>query len=82
MASGIVLLISVLGAILALRNWRQGIYWLVFLAAVQDPLRKMIPGAPASVLLASVPIILGIMLGLSGQKDWLHSFWRMYPNVN
>ncbi|MBD2133182.1 hypothetical protein H6F47_12255 [Sphaerospermopsis sp. FACHB-1094] len=82
MASGIVLLISVLGAILALGNWRRGIYWLVFLTAVQDPLRKMIPDAPASVLLASVPIILGIILGLSGQKDWLHSFWRMYPNVN
>ena len=82
MVVGIILLISALGTIFALDNWRGGMYWLVFLAAVQDPLRKMIPGAPSSVLLASVPIILTIAVGVLSEKGSLDSFWQFYPNVN
>ncbi|AIE74696.1 MULTISPECIES: hypothetical protein [unclassified Synechocystis] len=79
MAFGAVILIAFLGTISSLSNWRTGPYWLIFLTAVQDPLRKMIPGAPSIVLLASAPIMLAMLVGLLGKRNWFGQIRSLYP---
>ncbi len=46
----------VIAAFLSFENWRRGIFFLIFIAAVQDPLRKMIPGAPGYLALSIMPV--------------------------
>mgnify|MGYP001809544763 CR=1 FL=1 len=82
MAFGAVILIAFLGTISSLNNWRTGPYWLIFLVAVQDPLRKMIPGAPSSVLLASAPIMVAMLVGLLGKRNWFGEIKRSYPSIS
>ncbi len=44
------------GVLLTLKNWQFGCFFLIVIAALQDPVRKMTPGVPAYLALASVPI--------------------------
>jgi len=45
-----------IAAFLSFENWRRGIFFLILIAAVQDPLRKMIPGAPGYLVLSIMPV--------------------------
>jgi hypothetical protein len=47
--------------LLALRNWRLGILLMLFAGALQDPVRKLMPGAPGWMVLAFIPVLLGVM---------------------
>ena len=42
--------------LIALVNWRWGIGAAIVLGLLQDPLRKVIPGTPAYLVLAGMPI--------------------------
>jgi hypothetical protein len=54
---GVVLLGVVLAAAaVALQDWRRGLYALVAVAMLVDPLRKMAPGAPSYMMLATAPV--------------------------
>jgi len=48
------------GTLAAWRNWRWGVYAAILVGLLQDPVRKMLPGTPASLTLATVPIWLGV----------------------
>jgi len=53
------LLFAILLALSCLRtlaSWRMGIYLMIIVAAVQDPMRKMVPGTPSWMALATVPV--------------------------
>jgi len=41
---------------LTLENWRRGIFFLILIAALQDPVRKMVPGAPGYLALSIMPV--------------------------
>jgi hypothetical protein len=51
-------------ALLAFSNWRLGIYLMIVAGMLQDPVRKMMPGAPGWMVLAFVPIFFGLVAGL------------------
>ncbi len=40
----------------ALRDWRKGVFAAVVVGLVQDPLRKLIPGAPGYYAMSTVPV--------------------------
>jgi hypothetical protein len=52
----------VLACLVALHNWRWGILAAVLVGLLQEPLRKLVPGAPALLVLASSPIWLCVVL--------------------
>lgn len=82
MALDIIIGIALLGSLVSLTNWRRGFYWLILLAALQDPLRKLTPGAPSSTLLMSTPIITIMVLSVLLKKGWWRQFRQIYPIVN
>lgn len=81
------MLILILGLILAgcaiaLRNWRWGILAAIAVGLLQDPLRKMIPGTPAYLVMASVPVwmtamVSAAMCGALSPGRFLAGFPRM-----
>ena len=54
------------GVFASFKNWRYGLYWIVIIGALQDPVRKMTPGAPSYFVLSTLPVWLAI----------LPNFWR------
>jgi hypothetical protein len=50
--------------LLALNNWRLGIYLMIIAGMLQDPVRKMMPGAPGWMVLAFTPIFFALVAGL------------------
>lgn len=50
------LLFIALAALITFDNWRRGIFFLILIASVQDPVRKMIPGAPGYLVLSIMPV--------------------------
>ena len=61
MAAYLVAALSGLASFQALRDWRRAVFYVVALAIVTDPLRKLTPGAPAYLMLATAPPILVII---------------------
>ncbi len=49
--------------VIALHNWRWGFYAAIVVALLQDPLRKVMPGVPGWMAMASVPVWLTAMAG-------------------
>lgn len=57
------LALSVLAAcVIALANWRWGVLAAIAVSFLQDPLRKVIPGTPAYLVLAAAPVWLCALL--------------------
>lgn len=78
----VVYLLILAGALLALRNWRWGIAAAILIGLLQDPLRKLIPGAPSYLVLASSPVWLATVISalFAGQlapQRFIHSFPRL-----
>lgn len=70
------------GAVSALSNWRAACYALILVGAIQDPVRKLTPGSPAYMVLATVPIWAGIVVGAWTQQPGLwHSFRSSFPRL-
>jgi hypothetical protein len=63
-------------------NWREGMFWLVVIAAVQDPVRKLVPGAPVTITLmvTLVQLTMAFTLLLS-HTSWWQDFRGVFPNV-
>lgn len=61
----VIILFALIGisSFAALREWRWGWYGMILVALLQDPLRKMTPGTPAYLVLATVPVWACILLG-------------------
>lgn len=56
------LLLILASVCVALSDWRRGIAAAIVIALVQDPLRKMIPGTPGYLAMASAPVWLATVL--------------------
>ena len=81
MLNVMVMLVAV-SCLVALVNWRWGILAAVVVSFLQDPLRKMVPGAPAYMVMVSSPIWLCSLVsaGIGGQlsiQRFLNSFPRL-----
>lgn len=53
-----------ISSLIAFSNWRQGVYLAMIAGMLQDPIRKLMPGAPGYMVLAFVPIFLALSAGL------------------
>lgn len=82
MALYLLLLLVLLGCVRGLMDWRSAVYALVVIAAVQDPLRKLVPGSPGWMVLATAPVmaVAALQMMLS-QPYWWSSFRANYPGV-
>lgn len=74
--------LSGLFSCMAFARWRWGIVLMILLAAVQDPLRKLVPGTPGWLVLVTAPIFLALVVsGMAHTRGWWHGFARPYPKI-
>jgi len=66
-----------------LTNWRHGIYWMILIGTLQDPVRKLVPGAPVYFVLATAPLWGAMVLGAIGARPGaITAFRSAYPRLN
>ena len=69
-------------ACLSFAQWRWGIVLMILLAAVQDPMRKMVPGTAGWLVLATAPIFIAMIFSsMVHQRGWWHRFGKPYPRI-
>jgi hypothetical protein len=51
-------------SVLALLDWRRGIFCFVAIGVLQDVVRKAVPGAPAFLVLSTVPVWCSVVAGM------------------
>ena len=82
MALYVLLGLAALFSFRALTAWRYGFFLMIVLAAVQDPLRKLVPGTPAWLVILTALVLLATVLGsVSLTKGWWLVFRRAYPQI-
>ena len=65
------------------KDWRKGIYLMILIGIIKDPIRKMIPDAPAYLALATVPILGSILIGaLIENPKVLNDFKAKFPRLS
>jgi len=70
------------GVGVALFNWRRGIEAAILLSLLQDPVRKLVPGAPAWLVLAAVPVWLAVLVSAARARQLpVSGFLRMFPRL-
>jgi len=70
-------------AAIALRGWRRGFLLMIFLAAVQDPLRKLVPGTPGWLVLLTAPVfVAAIFTSAARTRNWWSEFRRYNPSIS
>ena len=57
------LIFIVAATIFSFKDWRKGIYLMILIGIIKDPIRKIIPDAPAYLALATVPVWGAILIG-------------------
>jgi hypothetical protein len=71
------------GCLAALSRWRYGLFIVILIATIQDPVRKLVPGAPGYLVLSTTPVLMATIAGLiSSQPQWWRDFGRQYPAVD
>jgi len=82
MLLNIFLLCTGIATLFSIKDWRRGIYLMILIGIVKDPVRKMIPGAPAYLALATVPVWAGILIGAFIENPGLwHDFRNSYRKL-
>lgn len=83
MLLNIFLVLTGIATLYSIKDWRRGIYLMILIGIVKDPIRKMIPGAPAYLALATVPIWAGILVGalLENPQLW-HDFRNSHKRLS
>ena len=82
MALLLLLSISFVFTLRALLGWRTGILLMIVLAAIQDPLRKLVPGTPGWLVLLSAPVFLAaIFASTIRTRNWWAEFRFCYPSI-
>jgi hypothetical protein len=78
----LLVLMVVIATLRTFIGWRTGIFLMILMAAVQDPLRKLIPGTPSWLVLATAPIFLAMVASsMATSRRWFNEFGREYPNI-
>lgn len=68
-----------LGTALAFSDWRRGIYLMLIAGMLQDPVRKLMPEAPAYMVLAFLPIFVALCMNFfSRGRPWAR-FLGVFP---
>lgn len=68
--------------LLGASNWRHALFMMVLIAAMQDPLRKLIPGTPGYLVLASMPVLgVAIISMVLKRPRWWKEFGSDFPKV-
>lgn len=82
MAYTTLLILGFIAIFASLSNWRSGLLWMIVLACVQDPLRKLIPGTPGILLLIMLVVVLAAGTGMlsSIRRPWMH-FIRLHFSI-
>ena len=76
------MLLVALATLVALVNWRWGIGAAIVLGLLQDPLRKIIPGTPAYLVLAGMPIWLGVICSAAFSRQLpINRFLSQFPRL-
>ncbi len=52
----LIFILIAVGCLTAVYRWRWGVFAAILIGLLQDPLRKMIPGAPGYLAMASLPV--------------------------
>ena len=74
--------LSLVFALRALAGWRAGIALMVLLAALQDPLRKLVPETPGWLALATVPVFAAALLASAARtRHWWGKFRAAFPAI-
>lgn len=75
---GLMLALSVRAAF----DWRTAAYGMIIMTQLQDPVRKLTPGAPGYLVLLAGPVLIGGLLGLIQAKPgWWSEFRAANPQV-
>lgn len=83
MFQGLGLLLSLAFAGRAFLHWRWCLFGMAFIAAIQDPIRKLTPGAPGYLVMLTAPILLAAMAGLIlGYRRWWSDFAAANPHAS
>lgn len=61
--------------LITLINWRAGLYCLLLVGILQDPVRKMIPGVPSYLALSTAPIWFALVVNMFYQE---RGFWQRF----
>ena len=78
----LMLLLVLGGCALALANWRWGILAAVLAGLLQDPLRKLIPGTPGFLAMASAPVWLAAMASAAFANQLsIRRFFGCFPRL-
>jgi hypothetical protein len=74
--------LSLVFALRALAGWRAGIVLMVLLAALQDPLRKLVPETPGWLALVTVPVFAAALLSSAVRtRHWWGGFRAQFPAI-
>jgi hypothetical protein len=75
-------LLIFIGVLRTVQDWRAALPSMVVLAAIQDPMRKLIPGTPGWLVLASALVVFAgaVQMALT-QPHWWRAFRANYPAV-
>ncbi len=66
----------------AVFDWRSAAYGMIIMTQLQDPVRKIMPGAPSYLVLLSAPVLLAGLFGLVQARPlWWSSFRALNPKV-
>jgi hypothetical protein len=80
--NGLVLFIILGATAVAWRNWRQGIAAAILVGLIQDPLRKIMPGAPAMMTMASLPVWgVAVAAALLRSRHLIRQFLLNFPRL-
>lgn len=82
MALLLLLAMTLLFSLRAFLGWRTGVLLMIALAAVQDPLRKLVPGTPGWLVLATAPVFLAVVFtSATRTRNWWKEFRYCYPAI-
>ncbi len=78
----LVALLVLIGCAVALVNWRWGVAMAILVGLLQDPLRKMVPGIPGYLALASAPVWLAAMASSAfANPKSVQRFFNCFPRL-
>src|ERR1700722_19209035 len=81
MYSVLLLLLVVVATLVALRDWRMGLFLCVLVGCVQDPVRKVTTGNPPYLILAVFPIYAAMAVRVWSRRPALRILVHYYPQI-
>ena len=74
------LLFIAAGAAIAFTKWRVALYWFLLVGLLEDPVRKLVPGVPGYLVLATVPVWGAAVVGMFATRS-RYRIKRAFPQL-